>query len=76
MMVICLAAGVSATLSSGCDLRRAHVASFGFGYLFGWWEATRVELVTTERICYQDGVQIPCPSTPVLNETPSGASEP
>lgn len=60
-IVICLAAGASACLSTGCDLQPTQVATFGLGYLFGRWEATRVEYVTVERICYQDGVQVACP---------------
>jgi hypothetical protein len=60
-MAVCLAAGVCACLSAGCDLRPANTVSFGLGYALGWWQATRVELVTTERTCYQNGVQIPCP---------------
>jgi len=61
MMVICLAVGMSACLSTGCDLPSTEVASFGVGYILGRWEATRVERVTIERTCYQDSVQIPCP---------------
>jgi hypothetical protein len=60
-MVIALAAGVSVCLSTGCDLRTPQVASFGLGYFLGRWEATRVELVTTEHTCYQDGARVPCP---------------
>ncbi len=56
-----MAVGVGAFLPIGCDLPSSHLTTFGLGYLFGRWEATRVEIVTTERTCYQEGVQIPCP---------------
>lgn len=48
-------------VSAGCDPLRAPLATFAAGYLLGRWEATRVEVVTVERICYQDGVRIACP---------------
>lgn len=60
-MAIGLAAVVATYLPFGCDTPPAQVASFGLGYLVGRWEATRVERVTTERSCYQDGVPVACP---------------
>lgn len=48
-------------LCAGCDPINSHVAAFGAGYLVGRWETTRVEIVSTQRVCYQNGVRVPCP---------------
>ena len=51
----------AAGLCAGCDPLNTHAAAFGAGYLLGRWEATRVEIVNTQRICFQNGVQVACP---------------
>lgn len=48
-------------LCAGCDPVQSHLAAFGAGYVVGRWESTRVEVVSTQRICYQNGVRVPCP---------------
>ena len=49
-----------AGLCAGCDPLNSHLSAFGAGYLLGRWEATRVEVVRTVRVCYQNDVQVPC----------------
>ncbi len=56
-----VAAALSSCLLAGCHPPPVNLLGVGLGYLLGRWEATRVEVVITERTCYQDGVQIPCP---------------
>ena len=51
----------AAALCTGCDPLNTHAAAFSVGYLVGRWEATRVEIVNTQRICYQNNVRVPCP---------------
>lgn len=59
-VVTLLLAGTLA-VCTGCDLLQTHAAAFSAGYLTGRWEASRVVVIQTERICYQNGVQIQCP---------------
>ena len=53
----------TAALCTGCDPFGSHAAAFSAGYLLGRWEATRVEIVRTERVCLQNDIQVPCPPT-------------
>lgn len=46
---------------SGCDLPPPHLVTFGAGFLLGRASATQFAVVTTERVCYQNGVPIECP---------------
>ncbi len=59
MIALLLLTSALAMLCTACD--PTHLLSFEAGYALGRWEATRIEITITERICYADGVQIACP---------------
>jgi hypothetical protein len=48
-------------LCTGCDLATSHLATFAAGYFFGRSSAMQFQVITTERVCYQNGVRVECP---------------
>ncbi len=58
--LLLLATLIAALISVGCD-PLSFIAGFETGFIVGRASTSAVEIKTVERVCWQNGVQVPCP---------------